>query len=419
MPYNAKNCKLKIEDTDMDYIIFGNGKKPLIMIPGLGDGLKNVKNMAVPFSLMYKEFAKNYRVYIFSRRNQQREGFNTKDMAKDVKYAMDILGIKNADMIGISQGGMIAQHFAVDFPEAVNKLVLAVTSSKPRPILQNTIIKWMTLAERREDQALMTDMAEKMYTPELVEKNRWLLPLSGKFGAPKSYEKFLIMSEACLTHDAYEELPKIKAKTLVVGARHDKVLGWKGSKDIAEQIPNSELFLYEEFGHGVYLETEDFQKRVLEFLKKGKQRKTETVELTTMCMVYHEDKLLLQKRLKKDWPGYVFPGGHIEPGESIVESVIREMKEETGLTIRHPKLCGVKQFPIEEGRYIVFLFKTNEFEGELTDSEEGPVEWIARENLNSYELVEDFHELLEVIEGDHLTEFQYIVNDDEWNIKIH
>ena len=137
-----------------------------------------------------------------------------------------------------------------------------------------------------------------------------------------------------------------------------------------------------------------------------------------MCMVYDKDKLLLQKRLKKDWPGYVFPGGHVEPGESIVQSVIREMKEETGLTIRHPQLCGVKQFPIEEGRYIVFLFKTNEFEGELTDSEEGPMEWVERNQLDSYELVEDFYELLEVMEDDSLTEFQYVIEaDDEWIVK--
>lgn len=419
MPYNARNCRLQIENTDMDYIVFGVGKTPLIIIPGLGDGLKNVKNMATAFSLRYKEFSKKYRVYMFSRRNQQPQGFSTKDMAADVKFAMDTLKIEKADFVGISQGGMIAQHIAIDYPQVVQKLVLVVTSSKPRPILQNTISKWMVMAERKEDQNLMVDMAEKMYRPEFVEKNRWIFPLSGKIGAPKSYEKFLIMAEACLTHDVYTELPKIQAPTFVIGARRDKVLGWKGSKDIAEQIPNSELFIYEEWGHGVYLETEDFQHKVLEFLEKGKKRKTETVELTTMCLVFEEDKILLQKRLKKDWPGYVMPGGHVEPGESIVESVIREMKEETGLTVKHPKLCGIKQFPIEGGRYIVFLFKTNEFEGELKDSEEGPVEWVKREELDSYELVEDFYELLEVMDDDNLTEFQYLVNGDDWSIKTH
>ena len=83
---------------------------------------------------------------------------------------------------------------------------------------------------------------------------------------------------------------------------------------------------------------------------------TETVELTTLCLVRSGDNYLLQNRLKKDWPGFSLPGGHVEKGESIVSSVIREVKEETGLSIFNPKLCGIKQFPVENGRYLVFLF---------------------------------------------------------------
>ena len=83
--------------------------------------------------------------------------------------------------------------------------------------------------------------------------------------------------------------------------------------------------------------------------------RTEQVELTTLCLIHEGDRYLLQDRIKADWKGFTLPGGHVEPGESIVDSVIREMKEETGLTIRNPKLCGIKQFPIEGGRYIVFF----------------------------------------------------------------
>lgn len=147
-------------------------------------------------------------------------------------------------------------------------------------------------------------------------------------------------------------------------------------------------------------------------------KRTEMTELTTLCMVYRGDKLLLQNRVKKDWKGYTFPGGHVEKGESFVLSVIREIKEETGLTIKNPHLCGIKQFPADGGRYIVFLFKTDEFEGCLSDSEEGKMVWVNREQLNSLPLVEDFHELLRVMDSDELTEFQYIVCDGQWDIRL-
>lgn len=142
--------------------------------------------------------------------------------------------------------------------------------------------------------------------------------------------------------------------------------------------------------------------------------RTEQVELTVLCLIYKDGSYLLQDRVKNDWKGYTLPGGHIEPGESIVEAVIREMKEETGLTIKNPRLCGVKQFPIDGGRYIVFLFETDQFEGELADSEEGKMHWIKDSDLSNVNLVNDFEELIEVMLNDSLTEFQYVIENDEW-----
>ena len=142
--------------------------------------------------------------------------------------------------------------------------------------------------------------------------------------------------------------------------------------------------------------------------------RTEQVELTVLCLIHNEDSYLLQDRVKKDWNGYTLPGRHIEPGESIVDAVVREMKEETGLTIKSPRLCGVKQFPIEDGRYIVFLFETDQFEGKLVDSEEGKMHWVKISELSNVNLVNDFEELIEVMMSNILTEFQYVVENDEW-----
>ena len=146
--------------------------------------------------------------------------------------------------------------------------------------------------------------------------------------------------------------------------------------------------------------------------------RTERVELTTLCLLSRGDEILLQNRVKTDWRGYCFPGGHVELGESIVDSVIREMKEETGLTVYQPKLCGIKQFPIEGGRYLVFFFKADRFTGNLRDSEEGKVAWVSREKLPELSTVSDFMQMLQVFDDENLTEFQYIVQDDEWKVQL-
>ncbi|MBD5482789.1 MAG: 8-oxo-dGTP diphosphatase [Lachnospiraceae bacterium] len=146
--------------------------------------------------------------------------------------------------------------------------------------------------------------------------------------------------------------------------------------------------------------------------------RTEEVELTVLCLIHREDAYLLQDRIKKDWKGYTLPGGHVEPEESIVDAVVREMQEETGLTVIHPKLCGMKQFPIDHGRYLVFLFLADTFEGELRSSEEGEMHWVKKDELLNVNLVNDFHELLQVMTDDQLSEFQYVLEDGEWKVLI-
>lgn len=146
--------------------------------------------------------------------------------------------------------------------------------------------------------------------------------------------------------------------------------------------------------------------------------RTERVELTVLCLVRRGDEYLLQDRVKKEWRGFTLPGGHVERGESIVGAVVREMKEETGLTVLNPKLCGVKQFPIEQGRYLVFLFCADRFEGELISSEEGEMHWVKATELSKIKTVDDFEELLQVMLDDYFNEFQYVVEDGEWKVVL-
>ena len=147
-------------------------------------------------------------------------------------------------------------------------------------------------------------------------------------------------------------------------------------------------------------------------------RRTENVELTVLCLIQDGNRILLQNRIKKDWQGYTLPGGHVEPGESFVDAVIREMKEETGLDILKPRLVGIKQFPIEDGRYIVLLFKTECFSGQVVSSDEGEMEWVECDRLSEINTVDDLDDLLKVFNDPDLNEFQYLVDGDNWTISI-
>ena len=140
-----------------------------------------------------------------------------------------------------------------------------------------------------------------------------------------------------------------------------------------------------------------------------------------MCMVYHGDTLLLQNRTKPDWPGWTFPGGHVEARESFVQAVKREILEETGLTIAKPRLCGIKQWQTKpDVRYIVLLFKTDRFSGTRTSSAEGEMRWVKRSELSQYSLANDFIEHLQVFDSEEMSEFFYQQGEDGiWEYELY
>ena len=141
-------------------------------------------------------------------------------------------------------------------------------------------------------------------------------------------------------------------------------------------------------------------------------RKSE-IELTNMCLICDGNKVLVQEKVGTK--GLVFPGGHVEEGESLFESVVREMKEETGLTIENPKICGFKDWIQEDGtRYIVLLYKTHKFTGELKFSNEGRVFWIDRDEINSVNLIWNMKELLEIFDADLYSEFFFKIKDGKY-----
>jgi len=268
MALSAKNGTVRFGDGEMEYVRFGTGEKTMILLPGLGDGLRTMKGTALPMGVMYRKWAEDYTVYSFSRRNELKEGTGTRDMARDQAMAMDILGIKEADVVGVSMGGMIAQFLAADYPEKVGKLVLVVTCARPNEILENAVTQWMDQARQDDHTALMDSNIRLIYSDAYYQKNKKLIPVMGRLTKPRSYDRFLIQAQACREHNSYHVLETIAAPTLVLGGEQDNCLGGEASQEIAGRIPGAELKMYAQWGHGLYDEAEDFQDTVLEFLRR-------------------------------------------------------------------------------------------------------------------------------------------------------
>ena len=251
----------------MDYVTFGKGKKPLVIIPGLGDGLYTVKGMAMTFSITYRILAERHKIYVFSRINELRQEYTTRDMAADVAEALEILKITSAYVMGISQGGMIAQWLVADFPEKVQKLVLAVTTAKLGNLGRERISCWLNLIKTGTYKDLMIDIARHSYTTKFFGKFKYLYRIMGIFGRIKDIKRIDIQAVSCLKHDSLAFLEKINCPTLIIGAENDDVLGLDGSLRLHQHIKDSQLTILPECGHALYEQNKDFQKRVLVFLE--------------------------------------------------------------------------------------------------------------------------------------------------------
>ena len=265
MLYGAKELKPTANGMQFDYIRFGSGKRTLIMIQGLNT--RGIKGAALSLAYMYRIFAKEYTVYLFDRRPVVYDGITVRDMAADIASAMDALGLRNADVFGTSQGGMIAQYLAIDRPDLVRRLVLAVTLSRNNNTVKQVVGDWIEMAERGDMKRFVLDMAEKMYSETYLKKYRPLMPLLTILQKPKDVKRFVILAKSCLTCDTYDILDKIKCPTLVIGGQQDKVVSGVASEEIAEKL-GCALHMYENLGHAAYEEAQDFNQMVYDFLSE-------------------------------------------------------------------------------------------------------------------------------------------------------
>lgn len=255
-----------LSDQGVDYVTFGKGDKTLIIITGLSlQRLNDLSNLAI-YALFY-QYAKEYKLFIFDRRDHIEEGVSIEDMAEDLYHSLEALHITNASIIGISQGGMIAQLFAIKYPQKVKKLVLALTLSRNNTISRETVGGWIEMAENGEMDQLNKDFMSKSFSSPVLKKLYVINRLFLKSVSTEKRHRFVCLAKSILAFDCYSSLDKITCPTLVLGAKKDLVLGVDGARELANGIPNASYYEFDKLGHAAYIESRRFNQVLLEFLQ--------------------------------------------------------------------------------------------------------------------------------------------------------
>ena len=255
--------KISIPSGDLNYISFGKGQRNLIIIQGLN--VRDIKGAGASLALMYKMFAKNYRVWFFDRRTDVKDGLTNWDLAEDIYDAMNALNIDLADVFGVSQGGMIALALTLEHPSCVNKLVLGVTSSRANKNIKKVVSKWINCALNKDHITINKDTFSLMYTEEHLKKYKLLMPILVRMIKPKDFGRFAVLASSILEFDCFDRLNEIICPVLVLGGAQDKIATGEASVEIAEKL-NCKIHMYSEYGHAAYEEAKDFNRRIYEFL---------------------------------------------------------------------------------------------------------------------------------------------------------
>lgn len=257
---------VKTEYFEMNYIKFGEGKKTMVILPGVS--LQPIRYIAAAVAATYKIFTEDYTVYLFDRREDYEEGMTIKMAAEDTAQAMIALGLKDVYLLGISQGGMMAQCIAAAHPELVKKMVLGSTNSKSNEETVDIISHWVQLAREHRIEELNWSSYERLYTESYRTEYAQVFEQMAKKGTPEECDRFVIMASSIIPFDILDDLVNIKCGTLVIGAENDHVTTARSARETAELL-GCELYIYPGFYHAAYDEAKDYQQRVKEFFDRG------------------------------------------------------------------------------------------------------------------------------------------------------
>lgn len=255
---------VKVNDINMYYEVHGEGE-PLVMINGAGAGVELFYGRNLKFS-------REYRLVLFDNRGAGRSDrpdmiYTMELMADDLAGLLDAVGIDSAHVYGISMGGMIAQHFALRYPEKVRSLILAVTCCGGPHSIRGSVADMAHIHELPLEEAVEA-MIRLFVTEEFIDRNpdifRQIIALMVKY--PPVHSGLLKHTQAIATHDMYDRLPEITAPTLVLAGDADRIVPVGNATILASRIPNAELAILKNTGHMLIEAVGEVDRITLDFL---------------------------------------------------------------------------------------------------------------------------------------------------------
>lgn len=263
----CRRGRIPVGETSLAYAVYGHGPVPLVLIPGLSAALADVSSPLTAWTtaLGYRALAKGYTVYLFGRADDVTSGTTIRDMANQLALALTRLHVTDACVLGVSQGGMIAQWLALDHPELVRALVLAVTTGRSGESVRRFADEQEAFIRAGDHGGLLWHAARFSYSPRHLRLYRLFRPFLGLVGRPKSYDRYLHSAAACVTHDALLPLSRLTVPTLILGGEEDRIVTAEASRLLAATIPGARCYLYPGLGHGAFEEAKDFLLRARTF----------------------------------------------------------------------------------------------------------------------------------------------------------
>lgn len=263
---SVEELHLPMGSTYLNVIRFGHGSRAFVLLSGVS--LCGLEGAGPAVAAAYADFADEYTVYLFDRRKVLPVGFTVADMAEDVYRALTHLGVAQADVYGVSQGGMMALCLALAHPELVRTLSLCSTQARAGQTMRETAQRWHQLAAKADAVGLNRDFIDRVYSPAYREQYREAFHAMEQTGTPADCARFAVLAQACETFDVYDRLTEIKCPALVLADTNDRVIDFQSSVEIMEAL-GCEGHLYREYSHAVFDETPDVRQRVLDFIRRS------------------------------------------------------------------------------------------------------------------------------------------------------